>query len=82
LIAPDLLARQSARIDDDTACIDQATLGGLGSAVTDTGFSDVFLAVPDRGPSDVPASRIARSRCSCRSWRHGSAWRMALVRSH
>ncbi len=38
--------------DDVTVCIDQATLGGLGSAVTYTGFKDVFLATPDRGPFD------------------------------
>ena len=33
-------------------CIDQATLGGLGSALTYTGHNNVFLAVPDRGPFD------------------------------
>ena len=38
--------------DDATVCIDQATLGGLGSGVTYTGFDNVFLAVPDRGPFD------------------------------
>jgi hypothetical protein len=33
-------------------CIDQATLGGFGSAFTYTGFDHVFLGVPDRGPFD------------------------------
>lgn len=33
-------------------CIDQATLGGFGSALAYTGFANVFLAVPDRGPFD------------------------------
>jgi hypothetical protein len=49
--------------DDATVCIDQATLGGVGSAVTYTGFDDLFLAAPDRGPfdgrTDVPyADRV------------------------
>src|SRR5262245_33846485 len=35
-----------------TNCIPNATLGGLGSAITYTGFDNVFLAVPDRGPFD------------------------------
>jgi hypothetical protein len=30
----------------------QATLGGLGSGVTYTGFNNVFIATPDRGPFD------------------------------
>jgi hypothetical protein len=38
--------------DDISVCIDKATLGGLGSAVAYTGFDDVFVAVPDRGPFD------------------------------
>ncbi|MEO8076012.1 MAG: hypothetical protein ABI818_06760 [Acidobacteriota bacterium] len=38
--------------DDVTVCIDQATVGGLGSGVTYTGFNSVFLATPDRGPFD------------------------------
>lgn len=33
-------------------CIPNTTLGGLGSALTYTGFDDVFIAVPDRGPFD------------------------------
>jgi hypothetical protein len=33
-------------------CIPNATLGGLGSAVTYTGFDNLYLAVPDRGPFD------------------------------
>ena len=44
--------RSICQRDDATVCIDQATLGGFGSAVTYTGFGDVFLAVPDRGPFD------------------------------
>src|SRR6476659_7690991 len=47
-----LAGKTICRIDDDTACIDQATLAGLGSGVTYTGFTNVFLAVPDRGPFD------------------------------
>ena len=38
--------------DDDTVCIDKATFGGFGSALTFTGFDNVFLGVPDRGPFD------------------------------
>ena len=38
--------------DNASTCIDQATLGGLGSALTYTGHDNVFLAVPDRGPFD------------------------------
>lgn len=38
--------------DDASVCIDRATLGGLGSAVTSTGVDSVFLATPDRGPFD------------------------------
>lgn len=33
-------------------CIDQANFGGFGSALAYTGFANVFLAVPDRGPFD------------------------------
>jgi len=33
-------------------CIDQATLGGFGSALAYTGFNGVFIAAPDRGPFD------------------------------
>ena len=33
-------------------CIDQATFGGFGSALAYTGFANLFLAVPDRGPFD------------------------------
>src|SRR5262249_29838530 len=33
-------------------CIDRATLGGFGSALTYTGHDNVFVAVPDRGPFD------------------------------
>ena len=38
--------------DDASVCIDQATLGGLGSGVAYTGFGNLFLAAPDRGPFD------------------------------
>jgi hypothetical protein len=38
--------------EDATVCIDQATFGGFGSGVTYTGFDNVFLATPDRGPFD------------------------------
>ena len=47
-----LAGKQICQRDDTTVCIDQATLGGLGSGVTYTGFGNVFLAVPDRGPFD------------------------------
>jgi hypothetical protein len=40
------------RLDGVASCIDKATLGGFGSALTYTGFNNVFLAVPDRGPFD------------------------------
>jgi len=53
--AADLSGLQGSLIcqrDDSTVCIDRATLGGLGSAVTYTGHDNVFLAVPDRGPFD------------------------------
>jgi len=40
------------RVDDNTDCIDQATLGGFGSGLAYTGHDNVFLAVPDRGPFD------------------------------
>src|SRR5262245_6467340 len=38
--------------DSATNCIDQATLGGFGSAMTYTGFDNVFASTPDRGPFD------------------------------
>jgi len=38
--------------DDITDCIDHATLGAFGSAVTYTGFDNVYIGVPDRGPFD------------------------------
>jgi hypothetical protein len=40
------------RRDEPTVCIDKATFGGFGSGVTYTGFNNVFLAAPDRGPFD------------------------------
>src|SRR5262245_48218067 len=40
------------RLDDGEDCIPRATLGGFGSALTYTGFDNVFLTVPDRGPFD------------------------------
>jgi len=33
-------------------CVPKAILGGFGSALTYTGFYDVFIAAPDRGPFD------------------------------
>lgn len=39
-------------IADAANCIDQKTLGGFGSALAYTGFDDVFLTIPDRGPFD------------------------------
>src|SRR5262245_45926735 len=38
--------------DSASNCIDQRTLGGIGSAFAYTGHDSVFLAVPDRGPFD------------------------------
>jgi hypothetical protein len=40
------------RRDDLTVCIDQATLGGFGSGMTYTGYDNVFVTTPDRGPFD------------------------------
>jgi hypothetical protein len=37
---------------NSTNCIPRATMGGFGSALAYTGFDNVFLAVPDRGPFD------------------------------
>ena len=47
-----LAGKSICQKDDETVCIDQATLGGLGSGVTYTGFDNVFIATPDRGPFD------------------------------
>jgi len=47
-----LTGTQICQRDDTTVCIDQAQLGGFGSGITYTGFGDIFLAVPDRGPFD------------------------------
>ena len=47
-----LAGRSICQRDDTTVCIDQAQLGGLGSGVTYSGFGNIFLAVPDRGPFD------------------------------
>ena len=38
--------------DDASVCIDQATLGGFGSAIAYAGHGNVFLTAPDRGPFD------------------------------
>lgn len=35
-----------------TNCVPKAIVGGFGSALTYTGYYDVFLAAPDRGPFD------------------------------
>jgi Esterase-like activity of phytase len=40
------------QLDDPGNCIDQATLGGFGSAMAYSGFDNVFLAASDRGPFD------------------------------
>ncbi len=47
-----LAGRPICRFDPPHDCIDQATLGGFGSAIAYTGFDNVFLTVPDRGPFD------------------------------
>ena len=47
-----LKGRQICSLDNPGNCIDQATLGGFGSALTYTGHDNVFLTVPDRGPFD------------------------------
>ena len=47
-----LTGQQICSADTPTTCIDQATLGGFGSAIAYTGFDNVFVAVPDRGPFD------------------------------
>ena len=40
------------QLGNATNCVPKSTLGGLGSAITYTGFDNVFLAAPDRGPFD------------------------------
>jgi hypothetical protein len=50
-----LAGKQICRIivvDPLQDCIDQATLGGFGSAIAYTGSDSVFLTAPDRGPFD------------------------------
>jgi hypothetical protein len=47
-----LAGKEICQADDELNCIDRATLGGFGSALAYTGFDNVFLAVPDRGPFD------------------------------
>ncbi len=47
-----LAGQPICQVDNVLNCIDQATLGGFGSAVAYTGFNNVFLTVPDRGPFD------------------------------
>src|SRR5690242_7241203 len=47
-----LAGKDICRVDDADDCIDQATLGGFGSALAYTGVGNVFLATPDRGPFD------------------------------
>ena len=37
---------------DSSNCVPRAILGGFGSALTYTGFDNVFVATPDRGPFD------------------------------
>jgi hypothetical protein len=38
--------------DDSSVCVDQATLGGVGSGLTYTGHDNVFIAANDRGTFD------------------------------
>jgi hypothetical protein len=45
-----------------TNCISQSLLGGFGSALTYTGYYDVFIATPDRGPFDGLTSAPHRDR--------------------
>lgn len=40
------------RLDDSSVCTDQATLGGVGSAMAYTGHDHVFIAANDRGTFD------------------------------
>src|ERR1700752_27224 len=47
-----LAGKSICQKDDETVCIDQATFGGFGSGVTYTGFNNLFIATPDRGPFD------------------------------
>ena len=47
-----LAGQKICQFDNTGNCIDQATLGGFGSALAYSGFDNVFLAVPDRGPFD------------------------------
>src|SRR5262245_39198616 len=46
------LTGQICQKDNDANCIDRTTFGGFGSGLTYTGFNNVFLATPDRGPFD------------------------------
>lgn len=43
-------------------CVPKAILGGFGSALTYTGYYDVFIAAPDRGPFDGLANASYRDR--------------------
>jgi hypothetical protein len=45
-----------------TNCIPKAILGGFGSALSYTGYYDVFIAAPDRGPFDGLTSVSHRDR--------------------
>jgi hypothetical protein len=47
-----LAGQPICQVDAPLNCIDQATLGGFGSAVAYSGFNNVFLTVADRGPFD------------------------------
>jgi hypothetical protein len=47
-----LAGHSICKVDDASSCIDQATFGGFGSALTYSGFDRIFVAVPDRGPFD------------------------------
>src|ERR1700741_2087640 len=47
-----LAGKDICPVNDADACIDQATLGGFGSALAYTDVGNVFLMTPDRGPFD------------------------------
>ena len=54
--------------DNPTNCVPKSLLGGFGSAMAFTGYDDVFIAAPDRGPFDgltskgaVVASQVSHS---------------------
>jgi Uncharacterized protein conserved in bacteria len=48
--------------DNPTNCVSKSLLGGFGSAIAFTGYDDVFIAAPDRGPFDGLTSASYRDR--------------------